>query len=344
MCLARLWLLAFSEDRLMDCPAGGDAELRAANPCFASVDGAPGPAPAAASEASLDDEYWRQEVAARLQRYRARRKPRAPRYPSLRLPFEAPDQRLPSSAFSTVSSTGVASTLAQKAREPLPEPRPQELRLAPTPVIVEEPGLFSNVIEFPRSAVVPLFHGCELAEPVLDRPRIVEAPEVLPPPPAMGGILIDPPLSANVARGSEPTALAAPLYRRVLAGALDCLVLSLAIAVFAAMFLWVNPARAPWPLLAAGALITWASFWAGYKFLFLTYTGSTIGMRLQHLRLARFDGAPAARSLRLWRVFACCLSAVSLGLGYLWSVLDEDGLCWHDRMTHTIILASSTDN
>src|SRR5271163_2963292 len=34
---------------------------------------------------------WRREVAARLNRYQARRKPRPPRYPSLRLRFEEPD-------------------------------------------------------------------------------------------------------------------------------------------------------------------------------------------------------------------------------------------------------------
>src|SRR5260370_35239456 len=34
---------------------------------------------------------WRVEVAARLERYRTRRKPRAPRYPSLLLPFDAPE-------------------------------------------------------------------------------------------------------------------------------------------------------------------------------------------------------------------------------------------------------------
>jgi hypothetical protein len=26
-----------------------------------------------------------------------------------------------------------------------------------------------------------------------------------------------------------------------------------------------------------------------------------------------------------------------LGMGYLWCVLDEDALCWHDRVTHTYL-------
>ena len=31
------------------------------------------------------------------------------------------------------------------------------------------------------------------------------------------------------------------------------------------------------------------------------------------------------------------LSAISLGLGYAWHFLDEDGLCWHERVTKTHI-------
>src|SRR5271165_2921901 len=38
-----------------------------------------------------DSSPWRQEVAARLNRYQARRKPRPPRYPSLRLRFDQED-------------------------------------------------------------------------------------------------------------------------------------------------------------------------------------------------------------------------------------------------------------
>jgi len=41
--------------------------------------------------------------------------------------------------------------------------------------------------------------------------------------------------------------------------------------------------------------------------------------------------------LRRWRVLASWLSGVSLGMGYAWVLLDEDGLCWHDRITHTYL-------
>src|SRR5580704_3028385 len=45
--------------------------------------------PGVESESAPEDSpTWRQEVAARLNRYQSRRKPRPPRYPSLRLRFE----------------------------------------------------------------------------------------------------------------------------------------------------------------------------------------------------------------------------------------------------------------
>jgi hypothetical protein len=55
------------------------------------------------------------------------------------------------------------------------------------------------------------------------------------------------------------------------------------------------------------------------------------------LELARFDGTATSRSLRRWRVLASYLSAASLGMGYAWVFLDEDVLCWHDRITHTYL-------
>src|SRR5579863_8376274 len=53
------------------------------------------------SDASDDSSLWRLEVAARLNRYQARRKPRPPRYPSLRLRFEPEVQPVPPDHFTS---------------------------------------------------------------------------------------------------------------------------------------------------------------------------------------------------------------------------------------------------
>jgi uncharacterized RDD family membrane protein YckC len=317
----------------MDCPTGGEAAASAHDSCVENT-AAQQAAAAGIASLELDAEYRRREVASRLERYRARRKPRAPRYPSLRLPFDSSDSWLPVSGSALVMSATVpaAPELMQENQQ---QKAAQVVDLRPA--ISEEPELFANIIEFPRSAAVPVYHCNELAEPIFERPRIVEAPEILPPPPALGGMLLE------ATRDREPDRRAsadlipssASLPRRMLAGLLDGLVLAAALAGFGAIFVWVNPQRPPIPVLAMAVLVVAVLLWAAYEFLFMVYTGSTPGLRLARLRLVRFDGASAQRRVRRWRVLASYLSAFSLGLGYLWSILDEDGLCWHDRITRT---------
>ncbi len=295
-------------------------------------------------------EYWRREVAARLQRYRSRRKPRAPRYPSLRLPFDSAESVLRSGpadrpayvGSSPAASVALAHVLAgqnvafqQDDTPPLESARIFESRSSFLEETEPEPS--AKIIEFPRSAAIPVFKKDELAEPVWDRPRIVEAPEVVPLPPALGGMLIETAADKETPkrRPEDVPLQSASLGLRILAGLLDALVLGVALAAFGAIFLRINPEHAPIPLVAGGLAIVAALLWAGYEFLFIVYTGATPGLRAARLRLAKFDGSPLPRRLRRWRVLASLLSALSLGLGYLWSVLDEDGLCWHDRITRT---------
>jgi len=287
-----------------------------------------------------DSGSWRREVVARLERYRTRRKPRSPRYPTLRLPFDSAEDwaaPLPRSeeAGASLPSAPARQSLALRIAEELAQPAhvPE-----PSAQTTEEPEPSGKLIEFPRSAAIPLFHPNELAEPLLERPRIVEAPEVLPPPPALGGILIEPdePAMEKRADGDLPRQTAS-LPRRALAGFLDALVCGAALAGFVTIFLHLDPANqtAPIALAVGGALLVGLLLWAAYQFLFVVYSGATPGMRAARLRLATFDGSPVGHRLRRWRVLASFLSTFALGLGYLWSILDEDGLCWHDRITHT---------
>src|SRR5580704_19773949 len=75
------------------------------------------------SAAAEDGSAWRQEVAARLNRYQSRRKPRPPRYPSLRLPFDAEAARgRPEASVFHLSTSNQALALDEFARE---VPRPE---------------------------------------------------------------------------------------------------------------------------------------------------------------------------------------------------------------------------
>ncbi len=292
-----------------------------------------------------DAESWRTEVAARLARYRSRRKPRSPRYPSLLLPFEAPESWSKASTsdasaeFSTMATTDSAAMHESCGEEPLSAEFAETPRTQPTRSEMEP---VTNLIEFPRSAAIPVFHASTLADPIFDRPRIVEAPEVMPPPPALGGMLIEPVQQEQNDRRLDADLLIAPasLSWRLLAALVDGLILCFALTAFGAIFLRLNPIRGPLPLLLGIAAVAAVLFWMTYQFLFVVYTGSTPGLRAARLRIARFDGAATTRRVRRWRVMATFLSAFSAGLGYLWSFTDQDSLCWHDRITKTHVQSS----
>ena len=201
-----------------------------------------------------------------------------------------------------------------------------------------------KIIEFPRSWTPPPAPLDELAEPVTARPRILEAPDVVPPPPALGGITIEPAQQPEVEKrpGIDIPLQGAPLGRRIFSAAVDDVIIAAACALFGFIFWKLTAIRPPQVQLLGLAAGLFGVFWAAYQYLLVVYSGTTPGLRLARLELTRFDGSPVGRRLRRWRVLASFLSAVSLGMGYVWVFLDEDSLCWHDRITHTYLAARNS--
>jgi uncharacterized RDD family membrane protein YckC len=287
-----------------------------------------------------DLDSWRNEVADRVNNYRARRRPRAPRYPSLQLKFDPPE---PSWNDHTATVPPAAHNRLAVAIQDNSAVRQEEIQIQPT---TEADALDmpagGRILEFPRFAPPPpVFDG--LAEPVAEQPRILEVPELLPPPPALGGIMMDPVEEPAKERrpGFELPLQAAPMSRRVLAGAIDALLVSSAFALFAYIFFRVTSIAPPLQSAATISIILTAVFWTSYQYLLLVYTGSTPGLRLARLQLSRFDGTAVPRKMRRWRVLAAVLSGLSFAVGYAWCFLDEDRLCWHDRITRTYMAPRS---
>jgi uncharacterized RDD family membrane protein YckC len=357
-----------------------DADPRPAEPAPEAAELPPGrePSPKAAAETALrdrarseapeDSPAWRLEVAARLNRYQSRRKPRPPRYPSLRLRVAGEEATgiasgvaAEYSVFPQISLAACDRALALDGRleEPDPlaaaglearlgwaEPIPAsagagQSRPSPAPAVSPAGSATAKILEFPRSWTPPPAPFDELAEPVFDRhrPRILEAEEVVPPPPALGGITIEPaPQPESEKRpGIDIPLHGAPLARRVLSALIDGVVIAAACILFGFIFSKLTAFHSPrLPIIGffAGLAVV---LWAAYQYLLVVHGGSTPGLRLARLELAGFDGKPAGRRLRRWRVLASFLSALSLGMGYAWLFLDEDSLCWHDRITHTYL-------
>jgi len=277
-----------------------------------------------------DGTEWRREVAARVSHFRARKRTRGPRYPSLTLRFEPSETRA-----SEISVAETAASVPPNRAAIAFDPRPE----AGTPPASPPPAALAEtakIIEFPRSITLPAPPLDELADPILERPRILEAPEILPPPPALGGMTIEAEQAEQPKRpGFELPLQPPPLFTRTMAGVADFLVISGSFSAFTYVFYRVAgmlPSPQQGFPYSAGLI---AIFWAAYNYVMLVYTGSTVGLKLARLEVCRFDGTPAPRRIRHWRACASLLSGVSLGLGYLWCFLDEDRLCWHDRITTT---------
>jgi uncharacterized RDD family membrane protein YckC len=299
---------------------------------------------------------WRDELSDRLNRYRSRRKVRPPRYPSLALKFDAPEVSASANVvsgssraeFEAISNNALA--LDGLRHELSAAEADENLRSAPAAETVSVPrrqpsghsgaGAGAKIIEFPRFAwAPPTPPPDELAEPVSDRPRILEVPEFAPPPPALGGITIESAEKQETEKrpGIDIPLQSAPLGLRFVAALIDGLIIAAASAAFGYIFWRVAAVRPPLVQMLGLAVGIPSLFWAAYQYLLVVYAASTPGLRVAGLKLARFDGTSTSRSLRRWRVLAACLSAVSAGMGYAWVFLDEDALCWHDRITHTYL-------
>ena len=316
-----------------------------------SADPCPTEAQSVVPESPADSEAWRDEVSARLSRYRARRRPRAPRYPSLRLKFEPPPVRastVPSEESLSTQSASGPLTCQALAMNPV-----EEEQLAATDVVEEatpagpetshSSPISAKILEFPRWAYAPPINLNELADPVVERPRILEVPDVVPPPPAMGGITIEDarPVEAERRPGIDMPLRSAPLGLRVWTGLVDGLIVLLAAAVFGWVFHRLTGARPPlWEMIGLCVGLP-CILWAAYQYLFVVFCGTTLGLQAAHLRISRFDGSPVNRRSRRLRVFCSFLSALSLGMGYAWQFLDEDRLCWHERVTRTYLSPSA---
>jgi uncharacterized RDD family membrane protein YckC len=94
-----------------------------------------------------------------------------------------------------------------------------------------------------------------------------------------------------------------------------------------------------WWMLAYRALLL-ASVVAYFGF-FWTRGGQTLGMRAWRIRVVRNNGATLGWREAGVRLAAALLSALAAGLGYLWALVDREGLTWHDRLSRTRIVMTA---
>lgn len=125
----------------------------------------------------------------------------------------------------------------------------------------------------------------------------------------------------------------ASIDRRLMAFAVDFAVVTAGFLGFLVVFVASTP-HLPTGLTAvalAGAV--YGALWVLYQMLFFSLSGATAGMLYARIALCTFDDKNPSRKALRGRLAAWWLSCLPLGMGFLWSFVDEDNLCWHDRMT-----------
>ena len=275
----------------------------------------------------VERERWRREVISRVQEHRARRRRFDPNA-SLDLEFPAEEE----------TALDAAGTPEQAPVLPLPDDGGDA-------ALLDEMGRSSarlrppKIICFPRQSLPDV----ELADPVLETPRILDASENASEPVAeqmellesFADIYLEPPQPNEDAEPLPPQA--APLWQRLLSGLMDAGIVLAAAIMFAATFVKLAAVVPASRLAGLCALAVTVTIWLMFQYMFLVYGRGTPGMRATNLELCNFAGRHASRLRRSCRALATALSGLSLCLGYAWSFVDEDTLGWHDRISGTYL-------
>lgn len=231
------------------------------------------------------------------------------------------------------------------------------------PIAVEAQPLHANLIEFPRELVATRRMRPRLAEtPFVARPTgeaqlsifEVDPGAISTDPsqaamdgstwtaPEWSGLELDEHPAAEAApqpvtSPAAPRVFLAPLGLRLMATMVDtALVLAgfFALAMYLVSRLAHPPAARPAEILALGGLVL-AGFL--YHVVFYALGLSTPGMRYAGIALSTFDDLSPSRAQTRRRVAAMVLSLAPVGLGFAWSIFDEDHLAWHDRISQTYL-------
>jgi uncharacterized RDD family membrane protein YckC len=125
----------------------------------------------------------------------------------------------------------------------------------------------------------------------------------------------------------------ASLAQRSMAALVDGCILGFTFLSVAAGFTHFVPALPPAPVAAMAAAATLLVLFVLYQMLFFTFACATPGMRYARIGLCTFADENPTRAEMRRRTWALLLSACPLGLGFLWALLDEDRLGWHDRIS-----------
>lgn len=285
-----------------------------------------------ATDAAWQDATWRREITSRVRAHKRKRGTDD----TLSLGFEEPEM------MPEEESTALAPEPDFEER-PLPPPPSRYQRIALKRAQAQyESG---NLIMFPPPEPTPVDPVQEaLAEPMPQTPRILEAgftPEPATEGTAYTAIHLDPlePVADDtfLVPDLEFPLQVAPISVQIVSWLVDSAFALGGFVAFGTVVILMTGMSATGKAGMALALALAVLFWVSYHAMFLVYSGYTPGMNFAGLGLCTFDDHRPSRITCMKRTAALVLSVVSLGMGFVWSALDEDGLGWHDRISRTYL-------
>jgi uncharacterized RDD family membrane protein YckC len=144
--------------------------------------------------------------------------------------------------------------------------------------------------------------------------------------------------AAAYRQGSEIAATPiAPLAIRAVAGVLDFAIIVVAVGIFLAVFYLMGGVALTDLEGLRSISVAFLAIVCFYWIFYVGYLGGTSGMNWLGLRVVNFDGESPSGAQRRTRALGTILSTLSLGLGFAWSIADEEKLTWHDRMSKTFV-------
>lgn len=286
-----------------------------------------------ATDAAWQDATWRKEITSRV---RAHKRKRGVDDDTLSLGFEEPELTLEEQV------SAIASQPDDFDERPSPPPPSRYQRIAMKRAQAQyETG---NLIMFPPPEPTisdPVQEA--LAEPMPQSPRILEvALEQAAPSESVlfSGIHLDAPAAAEetyFVPNLELPLQVAPISVQVVSWLVDSAFALGGFVAFGVVVMKMTGISATGKTGLAVAFGFAAAFWIAYHAMFLIYAGFTPGMNFAGLGICTFDDDRPSRLTCAKRTAALVLSLMSLGMGFLWASLDEDGLSWHDRMSRTYL-------
>jgi uncharacterized RDD family membrane protein YckC len=209
--------------------------------------------------------------------------------------------------------------------------------------------------EQPQGFQMRIFEVEDAVMAQVAEPEIVEVAEVLmeaplaPAVPEWQGLVLDTPKpvysqKAHAEDSDEPERLqevpVASFELRLMSTVVDGVCIAVSFVVFVSVSLWMSGHAAeialkelslPMQIMASAGLL--AGLAIVYQAVFFSLGAGTLGMTYAGLEFLTLTGKKPSRDMVRRRIGANFLAAAPLGIGLLWSIIDQQKLGWNDRMS-----------